>query len=76
MDDAQRYRKNAADCLSAAEQRGSPYRGLAFTMAAYWLSLARQQEALDGLLLDASEPPRAGAQLPVPGCNLPLSNTA
>jgi hypothetical protein len=54
MNDAQRYRINAAECLSAAERRGSPYHSLALTIAAYWISLARQQEAVDGLL--GSEP--------------------
>jgi hypothetical protein len=44
MNDARRYRINAAQCLSAAEQRASPYRRLAFTVAPYWLSLERQQE--------------------------------
>jgi hypothetical protein len=56
MNQAQRYRMNAAECLSAAERRGSPYQSLAFTIAAYWLSLARQQEAVDALLGDGSEP--------------------
>jgi hypothetical protein len=52
MNDAQRYRTNAAECLSAAERRGSPYRGLAFTMVA--LSLARQQMAFDELVANGS----------------------
>jgi hypothetical protein len=34
MNDAQRYRRNAAQCLTAAEQRDSPYRRLALTIAA------------------------------------------
>jgi hypothetical protein len=55
MNDAQRHRMNAAECLSAAERRGSPYRSFAFAMAAYWLSLARQQEAIDGLLAGGSD---------------------
>jgi hypothetical protein len=42
MNDAQRYRMNAAECLSAAEQRESPHRRLALTIAAHWLALARQ----------------------------------
>jgi hypothetical protein len=50
MNDGQRCRKSAAECLSAAEKRESPYRSLAFAMAAYWLSLARQQELVDNLL--------------------------
>jgi hypothetical protein len=56
MNDALRYRKNAAECLSAADRRESPYRSLAFTMAAYWLSLARQQELVDSLLGHFEEP--------------------
>jgi hypothetical protein len=52
MNDAQRYRMNAAECLSAAERRQSPYRSFTFTMAPYWLSVARQQEAMDALLGD------------------------
>jgi hypothetical protein len=55
MNDAQRYRMNAAECLSAAERRQSPYRSFAFTMAAYWLSLARHQEAVESLLGNGSE---------------------
>jgi hypothetical protein len=55
MNDAQRYRMNAAQCLSAAEPRGSPYRRLAFTIAAYWISLARQQKVVDELLANCSE---------------------
>jgi hypothetical protein len=43
MKDAQRYRLNAAECLSAAERCEPPYRGLTLTIAASWLSLARQQ---------------------------------
>jgi hypothetical protein len=58
MTDAQRYRMNAAECLSAAEPRESPYHDLAFTIAAYWLSLARQQEAVDEFLGKGSGPQR------------------
>jgi hypothetical protein len=61
MNDAQRYRENAAECLSAAERRGSPYRTLSFSLAAYWLSLARQQEAVDGIRGNASEATHAAA---------------
>jgi hypothetical protein len=50
MNDAQRYRMNAAECLSAAERSDPAYRGLTLAIAASWLSLARQQEAVDGLL--------------------------
>jgi hypothetical protein len=47
MDDAQRYRMNAGECLSAAERCGAAYRDLPLAIAASWLSLARQQEAMD-----------------------------
>jgi hypothetical protein len=50
MNDAQRYRMNAAECLSAAERCDPAYRGLTLAIAASWLSLARQQEAVDGVL--------------------------
>jgi hypothetical protein len=50
MNDAQRYRMNAAECLSAAERCGPAYRDLTLAIAASWLSLARHQEAMDGLL--------------------------
>ena len=56
MNDAQRYRMNAAQCLTAAEQRETPHRRrLAFTIAAYWLALARQQKVVDELLANCSE---------------------
>jgi hypothetical protein len=50
MKDAQRYRMNAAECLSAAERCEPPYRGLTLAIAASWLSLARQQIAMNELL--------------------------
>jgi hypothetical protein len=55
MDDAQRYRMNAAECLSAAERCEPPYRGLTLAIAASWLSLARQQIAIVELLAIWSE---------------------
>jgi hypothetical protein len=55
MTDAQRYRMNAAECLSAAERRELPHHKFAFTIAAYWLLLARQQDAVDGLLGSRSD---------------------
>jgi hypothetical protein len=55
MNDAQRYRMNAAECLSAAERCEPPYRSLTLAIAASSLSLARQQEAMDGLLAIWSE---------------------
>jgi hypothetical protein len=55
MNDAQRYRMNAAECLSAAERCDLPYRGLTLAVAEAWLSLARQQKAMDELLVIWSE---------------------
>jgi hypothetical protein len=55
MNDAQRYRMNAAECLSAAERCEPPYRGLTLTIAASWVSLARQQIAMNELLTIWSE---------------------
>jgi hypothetical protein len=51
MDDAQRYRMNAAECILAGERCGPAYRDLTFALAESWLSLARQQEAMDELLV-------------------------
>jgi hypothetical protein len=50
MNDAQRCRMNAAECLSAAERCGQPYRRLTLSIAETWLSLARHEEAMDALL--------------------------
>ena len=51
MNDAQRCRRNAAECIFAGEQCGPAYRDLTFAIAESWLSLARQQEAMDELLV-------------------------
>jgi hypothetical protein len=61
MSDAQRYRMNAVECLSAAERSGPPYRSLTFAIAASWLSLAREQEAMDELLVVEVDARRAYA---------------
>jgi hypothetical protein len=55
LDDAQRYRTNAAECLSAAERCDPAHRDLTLAIAASWLSLARQQEAMDQLLAILSQ---------------------
>jgi hypothetical protein len=55
MTDAQRYHTNAAECLSAAERCGPAHRDLTLAIAASWLSLARQQIAVDELLAIWSE---------------------
>jgi len=50
MDDAQRYRTNAAECILVGERCGPAYRDLTFALAESWLSLTAQQEAMDELL--------------------------
>jgi hypothetical protein len=55
MSDAQRYRMNAAECLAAAERCEQPYRRLTLSIAATWLTLARQQEAMNALLQNRGE---------------------
>jgi hypothetical protein len=51
MHDSRRYRDNAAECVLAAQEAGQPCcRKLRLSMAASWLSLARQDEAMDDLL--------------------------
>jgi hypothetical protein len=55
MNDAQRNRVNAGECLSAAQRRELPHRGLTRALAASWLSPARQEEAVDELLAKSSE---------------------
>ena len=59
MNDLKRYRSNAADCLMAAQDACQPgSRGIRLSMAVSWLSLARQDEAMDDLLAiwEASKP--------------------
>jgi hypothetical protein len=54
MHDARRYRVNAAECVLAAQEARLPYyRKLRLSMAASWLSLARQDE--DNLLASWEE---------------------
>jgi hypothetical protein len=50
MHDSRRYPDNAAACLLAAQDCEPYYRKLHLSMAASWLSLARQDEAIDNLL--------------------------
>ena len=61
MHDSQRYRDNAAASLLAAQEACQPYyRKLHLSMAASWLSLARQDEAIDNLFSswDTAKPSR------------------
>jgi hypothetical protein len=55
MNDAQRYRMNAAECLSAAERCGPDYRELTLAIVASWLPLARHQEAMEVLLATSTK---------------------
>jgi hypothetical protein len=51
MHDLQRYRSNASECLLASYEASQPcYGKLNFSMAALWLALAGQNEAIDNLL--------------------------
>jgi len=51
MHDSPRYRYNAADCLVAAKEARQPYyRKLRLSMAASWLSLAQQHDAMHIML--------------------------
>ena len=50
MSNALVYRYYAADCLFAAENCGSDYRGLLFSIAKAWHGLAEQDEAVAKLL--------------------------
>jgi hypothetical protein len=58
MKDSQRYREIAGECLSAAQSsRDLDYIRFHLSMAAAWITLARQDEATAALLTswDASE---------------------
>jgi hypothetical protein len=51
LHDWERYRSNAADCLSEAQDACQPdQRNLHLFTAAAWLSLARQDEATESLI--------------------------
>jgi hypothetical protein len=65
MNDAQRFRMNAAECLSAAERCGTAYPDLTLAIAASWLSLARHQEAMDELLTIWSKAQAATSAAPI-----------
>jgi hypothetical protein len=47
MDDARRYRVNAADCLLAAKACQPAYRGIILSVSACWHSLAIREEAIE-----------------------------
>ena len=50
MNDARRFRMNAAECLLAAKTCEPPDRGLVLAVATSWHALARQDEAMDELV--------------------------
>jgi hypothetical protein len=58
MHDSQRYRYNAAECLLASRSMPTILPQTSSLMAASWLSLAQQDEAMDILLArwDTAEP--------------------
>jgi len=59
MNNSQRDRLNAAECLLAAKTCRGDYRGLLVSIAAFWHALARQDEAIEALLVNwerADEP--------------------
>jgi hypothetical protein len=47
MHDSRRYRDSAAECLLAAQEASLHCRELHLSMAISWLSLARQDEAIE-----------------------------
>jgi hypothetical protein len=65
MNDAQRYRMNAAECLSAAERCGPAYRDLTVSMAKTWLALARHADRMDEFLSTWSDPQPVGVTAPI-----------
>ena len=57
MRDWERYRSNAADCLSEAQDACQPYhRNLNLFTAAAWLSLARQDAAIENVIAGWNTP--------------------
>jgi hypothetical protein len=56
MDDARRYRVNAADCLLAAKSCQPGYRAIILSASACWHSLAIEEEAIDLLRTFAVSP--------------------
>ena len=51
MHELQRHRSNASECLLASFKASQPcYGKLNFSMAALWLALGAQDEAIDNLL--------------------------
>jgi hypothetical protein len=62
MDDARRFRVNAADCLLAAKTCEPGYREMILSISACWHSLARQDEAMNMLLASWTQTQSSGTQ--------------
>jgi hypothetical protein len=56
MNDARRYRMNAAECLFAAKTSEHSYRGILLAISAVWYALAVQDEEIEGLLAKWGKP--------------------
>ena len=57
LHDSERYRSNAADCLSETQDECQPnHRNLHLFTAAAWLSLARQDEAIENVIASWNTP--------------------
>jgi hypothetical protein len=57
MNEARRYRMNAAECLSAAKNSEHSYRRMLLTISAAWYALAIQVEEIDRLLAKGGPAP-------------------
>jgi hypothetical protein len=57
---SQSYRDKAVECLSMARDGSRYYREIHLSLAAIWLSLARQDEAMNDLLRDTAKPVKTG----------------
>jgi hypothetical protein len=66
MTDAQRYRMNAIERLSAPKGCGSASRDLTLAIAASWLALARHEDAMDGLLATWKQSAMVGPSIRLP----------
>jgi hypothetical protein len=65
MNDAPRYRLNAAECLLAARTCQPEYRRLFSAIAASWYSLAVQDETMDKLSVEWRGPGTAPENAPM-----------
>jgi hypothetical protein len=57
MNDARRYRVNAAECLLAAKTCEASYRSALLAISAAWYALAVQDEEIDRLLAQGEPAP-------------------